>query len=170
VEQTLIRGIAMQGHKDEWIRDRVKWRLTDYFTKSSSEVLFFEGGSYADSTLRRIATLRSVGLPIMAFWRSEELWTLLGSEKIVWQRGSQVGELPLDELRWVTEHGMWDALLNAPSADPGPIKINRETLRLTSRSGDDHLVWTAPSGWCIAFWNVLLMLIGMQKIATHPIR
>jgi hypothetical protein len=75
----------MHGHADEWIKDRVKWKL-ESFKLSSSEVLIFEDGKSEEMGLRRIAESRSAGMPIMAFWRSDELWTLLGSEKIIWKQ------------------------------------------------------------------------------------
>ena len=75
----------MHGHKDEWIRDRVKWKLADYKLASPEVLVFGEGAEGEGTSLRRIAELRSAGLPILAFWRSDELWTLLGSEKIVWR-------------------------------------------------------------------------------------
>lgn len=156
----------MQGHKDEWIRDRVKWKLAG-FDLSSSEVIVFEDDGGAGANLRRIAESRSAGLPIMAFWRSEELWTLLGSEKIVWVRNAGVEELLLDELKWATDHGMADVMqreMEAGAANHVVVRHKRdwETLRLTAKNGNEYLVWTAPGGGCMALWNVLLMLMGMQ--------
>jgi hypothetical protein len=43
------------------------------------------------------------------------------------------------------------------------LKRDWETLRLITKSGAEYLVWTAPGGGCLALWNVLLMLINMQK-------
>ena len=42
-------------------------------------------------------------------------------------------------------------------------KRDWDTLRLTDKRGAEFLVWTAPGGGCLALWNILLMLVAMQK-------
>ncbi len=45
----------------------------------------------------------------------------------------------------------------------GRHKFEYEWLRVTDKNGNEFLVWTPPNGGCLILWNVLLMLIGMQK-------
>ena len=45
----------------------------------------------------------------------------------------------------------------------GHHEFDYEWLRVTNKSGSEFLVWTPPNGGCLIPWNVLLMLIGMQK-------
>jgi hypothetical protein len=166
----------MYGHDDEWVESRVKWKLTKLKLSCSEMLVFGEGTEAIEADLRRIAESRRAGLPIMAFWRSEDLWTLLGSEKIVWTRKGHVEDLLLDDLNWATEHGMIEAMqrdsIAGFDASAARHKLDWEALRLTAKSGNEYVVWAAPGGGCVALWNVLLMVIGMQKardtgLATH---
>jgi hypothetical protein len=154
----------MHGHADEWIEDRVKWKASA-FTYRRSDILFFAGHDDDTRTaLRHVAADRSVGLPIMAFRRSDELWTLLGSEKLVWARNGQIHEVLLDAVKWADSPGMLDTMrqeVDALAADRH--KFECETLRVTDNRGFEFMVWTAPGGGCLVLWNVLLMLIRMQK-------
>lgn len=45
----------------------------------------------------------------------------------------------------------------------GRHKFEYGWLRVTDKNGGEFLVWTPPNGACLILWNVLLMLIGMQK-------
>jgi hypothetical protein len=62
----------------------------------------------------------------------------------------------LDTMRQELKVGV-DALV------AGRHKIEYEILRVTDKRGFEFLIWTAPGGGCLVLWNVLLMLIGMQK-------
>lgn len=62
----------MHGHTDEWVANRVKWKVSD-FLRQPSELLFFDSADNDEANrLRRVAEQRSAGLPIMAIWRSDE--------------------------------------------------------------------------------------------------
>lgn len=163
----------MHGHADEWIADRVKWKLK-CFTHQLADILFFTDSDDEEANrLRHISEERSAGLPIMAFWRSADLWTLLGSEKLVWARNGQTQEILLDAVKWVDSPGMWDTMRHELEAGvdamvAGRHKFEHELLRVTDKSDAEFFLWTAPGGGCLLLWNVLLMLIGMQKM--YPTR
>lgn len=158
----------MRGHSDERIADRVKWKLASFTRQPPDTVLFTNGDDCRAEGLRRVAEDRSAGLPIMAFWHSADSWTLLGSEKLVWSQRGHIQEVLLDALEWADSPGMWGAMRRELEADVDAMttsrhKLEYEFLRVTDRRGSQFMVWTAPGGGCLILWNVLLMLIGMQK-------
>jgi hypothetical protein len=163
----------MHGHADEWIANRVKWRVKD-FIRQPPDILFVNGDEDERATsLRTVAEDRRAGLPVLAFWRSSDVWTLLGSEKLVWTRDGQLQEVLLDALTWADSPGMFDAIRKEmetsppDSLAPSRHKFEYEYLRVIDKSGTEFVVWTAPGGGCLILWNVLLMLIRMQKTTLN---
>lgn len=160
----------MRGHSDEWIVNRVRWKLRGFANLPSDVLRFDTVECAATQALRRIAVERGAGLPIMAVWRSDELWTLLGSERLVWRRSGQIEELLLDEVKWADVPGMLDVMrreleMGVEAEVAARHKIHHASLRVIDKSETEHVLWTSHSGGCLRLWNVLLMLIGMQKCA-----
>jgi hypothetical protein len=143
----------MHSHTAEWIASRVKWKMRRF--SSPEMILFPEGETPFASTLTDVAAAHAAGMPIMAFWRSNDLWTLIGSDKLVWAWDGEVGALVLDTLKKVEEETLDEEAESVP-------KRLLETLHVMDANGSTFRVWGPLDGlWRLR--EVLAMLIGMQK-------
>ena len=143
----------MQGHTAEWIANRIKWKMRRF--SSPEMILFPEGKNLLASGFCDVAAAHATGTPILAFRRSNELWTLIGSEKLVWAWDGEVQALILDTLKTVEEEALDENATSVP-------KRLLETLIVTDGNASTFRVWAPLDG----LWRlraVLAMLIRMQK-------
>src|SRR5208337_481614 len=117
---------------DKWIAKRVRCKMRRF--TSPEMVLFPEGEIPVAHHLHDIAQIQAAGIPILAFWRSNELWTLIASEKLVWVWDGEVRALVLDTLKKVEEETLDEKAESVP-------KRLLETLYVTDANGSTFRVW-----------------------------
>jgi hypothetical protein len=144
----------MHGVSDKWIANRVKWKMRKF--SSPEMILFPDDENPSPPSLRDVAAAYGAGTPILAFCRSNDLWTLICSEKLVCAWDGAIRALALDTLRKIEEEAFDE------NAESVPRRL-LETLCVTDVEGSTFQVWAPLDG----LWRlraVLAMLIGMQKI------
>ena len=146
----------MQGVSAMWIANRVKWKMRRFSTPEM--ILFPSDKALPSAGLRDAAEGKAAGVPILAMWRSSELWTLLGSETLAWAWDGEVGAMSLDALTKVEEKTLDETAVSVP-------KRLLETLYVTDTNNSTFRVW-APHDCLWRLRAVLTMLIKMQKKAT----
>ena len=130
---------------DDWIENRILFRACQNGLPSG-DTYVCTGLPPAilpltDGIIRR----EHIHRPVLAFIKNNELWTVLGTKKIVSKHGGRVNSVLLDRVKEIER------------LNPNEEKQQMQYLRVRSGILSKHVVWAPPGKEFFALWSILNM-------------
>jgi hypothetical protein len=148
----------MKGFSDQWIKDRILWAAKRNSLPMGMTSIYDDSQNLPES-LRLHAHLS--GIPVLVLVSGEDLWTVLGSQRIVTMEKGHVKTIDLESI----------ADIDMPSeSKQGQKKMECHSLLIDDKSGVKNQVWAPAGREFFAIWNILRrlknLLNGMTSKAT----
>jgi hypothetical protein len=127
--------------------DRLIWR----FHKSGASGAYTKPMRDFDNVRRelilKVCPLAADEEPVIACIFGENLWTMLTTQRLVWKRGAECGELPIGELA--------DATVDPRDLVAAGTKGGLRKLTVVTKRSDRYVIEIEPGEPFSGFWNVL---------------
>lgn len=154
---------------NEYIAKRIKWKADKYSLPTEFSFFFNELSSDKISSYKQLLEGRDIGFPVLFFQATNNRWTILGTQKIVWDDGLKVNDLSLENIEIVTS-GSLDRHRKLGQSNLKVFKTNdlkkaeMEDLAIYDSDGNLYNLYAWKGSDLFSLWNILLMAIKLNKI------
>lgn len=146
---------------DDWIENRILWKAGKHSLPSGHTHLFTDLPAADRGPFETAAAQSHLGRPILVFSGSPDLWTVLGTRKIMSQHHGRLHVFPLRQLVSV-----------GPRDNPRPWWSNEqirnwkgswEYLLLKRTWWRSSTIWVPRGGEAFALWSILRMFPSIYR-------
>jgi len=129
--------------KSDWYENRILWRARKLQLDSYMWRNFLL--SNEQPARRVLDAIGGYGVPLIIFWLSDDVWTLLTSQVLIGKFGGVLSSIDLDELGEIST-------VNDSNLPPNELKRRAEYI---SAGGDRKKFWTPAGSVHFSFRNIL---------------
>ena len=146
---------------DEWIESRITWKAGKHNLPAGRTWLFTDLPPTDRSRFEAAAAKCDLGRPVLVFLESPDLWTVLGTKKIMSRHHERLQAFPLRQLVRV---GPIDKPQHEwPVEQVRDWKRSWEYLSLKGTWWRKATIWVPCGGEAYALWSILHMFPGIYR-------